>query len=197
MGKKGYIILGVVFLLVLITVISSIIWYTGEIKPVDKNGSSNYKVVEIKSGTSTREIIKILKDNDVIKSELATKVYIKLHEVRNLQAGKYKFNQAMSLEEILAEYKRFIEILKIKKVDDFNVYLKNAILKRKYQNKSTSHFEKEIEIINMFLKLNFTKIKTYLEENFPNFKDIFSYRFHRLSGIQLKKSLLAMLCQTP
>ena len=103
MGKKGYIILGVVFLLVLITVISSIIWYMGEIKPVDKNGSSNYKVVEIKSGTSTREIIKILKDNDVIKSELATKVYIKLHEVRNLQAGKYKFNQAMSLEEILAE----------------------------------------------------------------------------------------------
>ncbi len=103
MGKKGYIILGVVFLLVLITVISSIIWYTGEIKPVDKNGSSNYKVVEIKSGTSTREIIKILKDNDVIKSELATKVYIKLHEVSNLQAGKYKFNQAMSLEEILAE----------------------------------------------------------------------------------------------
>ena len=80
-----------------------------------------------------------------------------------------------SLEEILAEYKRFIEILKIKKVDDFNIYLKNAILKRKYQNKSTFHFEKEIEIINMFLYLNFPKIKTYLEENFPNFKDIFSY----------------------
>ena len=27
----------------------------------------------------------------------------------------------------------------------------------------------------MFLKLNFPKIKTYLEENFSNFKDIFSY----------------------
>ena len=39
MGKKGYIILGVVFLLVLITVISSIIWYKGEKNPVDKNGS--------------------------------------------------------------------------------------------------------------------------------------------------------------
>ena len=27
----------------------------------------------------------------------------------------------------------------------------------------------------MFLYLNFPKIKTYLEENFPNFKDIFGY----------------------
>ena len=79
------------------------------------------------------------------------------------------------IEEILVEYKKFIEILKIKKVDDFSLYIKNTILKRKYQNKETLHFRKEIEIINQFLKLDFSKIKNYLELNFPEFKEVFDF----------------------
>ena len=100
MNKKVYIILGVIFAIVLIGVISVFAWYKiGTTAP--KNEDNKEIVVEIKSGTSTSEILKSLKTNNVIRNELVAKMYIKLHKIKGLQAGKYLFNGIDSLDVVL------------------------------------------------------------------------------------------------
>ncbi|MBQ2611236.1 endolytic transglycosylase MltG, partial [bacterium] len=47
--------------------------------------------VEIEEGMRSSQIVELLKKNDVIKSSLAAKIYIKLNNKTNLQAGKYDF----------------------------------------------------------------------------------------------------------
>lgn len=102
MKKKGYIILGIVFLVILIIIISSIIWYNMGLKQPKTVASENAQtVVEIKSGTSTTNILSLLKQNNVIRSELVAKIYMTLNEVRNLQAGKYAFTGNETLPEVL------------------------------------------------------------------------------------------------
>lgn len=102
MGKKGYIILGIIFLLILIIIISTIIWYNLGLKAPQENiQQSEELVVEIKSGTSTTNILSLLKENNVIKNELAAKIYVTLHEVKSLQAGKYSFTGNETLPEVL------------------------------------------------------------------------------------------------
>ena len=102
MRKKGYIILGIVFALILAIIIASLIWYNIQIgKPNKNNSEESERIVEIKSGTSTNDIIKLLKQNDIIRSELASKIYIGLNEVNNLQAGKYSFTGNEKLSEVI------------------------------------------------------------------------------------------------
>ena len=102
MKKKGFIILGIIFLVILIAIISSLVWYNLSLKQPNKDQSQNIQaVVEIKTGTSTKEIIKILKQNKVIKSEFASKIYVALNEVKNLQAGKYLFTGNETLQEVI------------------------------------------------------------------------------------------------
>ena len=102
MKKKGYIILGIIFLIILIAIISAIIWYNVNIRQPNKDSSENIgAIVEIKTGTSTKEILKQLKQNGVIKSDFASKIYIALNEVKGLQAGKYSFTGNETLPEVL------------------------------------------------------------------------------------------------
>ena len=68
--------------------------------PVDKNDEKIIEV-EIPNGTSTNKIGKILKDNDLIKSELYFKIYLKLTNHNSLKASTYKFKKSMSLTEIV------------------------------------------------------------------------------------------------
>lgn len=102
MRKKGFIILGVIFLIIVIAVISGIIWYNISIKKPNKDESQDIQaVVEIKSGTSTKEILSILEQKGVIKNKLASEIYIGLHERQSLQAGKYLFTGNDDLPEVL------------------------------------------------------------------------------------------------
>ena len=102
MRRKGFIILGVIFLIIVIAVISGIIWYNISIKKPNKDESQDIQaVVEIKSGTSTKEILSILEQKGVIKSKLASEIYIGLHERQSLQAGKYLFTGNDDLPEVL------------------------------------------------------------------------------------------------
>lgn len=102
MKKKGFIILGIIFLVILIAIIGTIIWYNVSLKKPNKNDTDDLQaVVEIKSGTSTNEILNILKNKGVIRNKLATKVYITLNEVKKLQAGKYLFTGNESLPEVI------------------------------------------------------------------------------------------------
>ena len=100
MNKKVYIVLGIIFSIILIGVISFFAWYKiGTEAP--KNESEKEIIVDIKSGTSTLEILKLLKNNNVIRDELVAKLYIKMHNIKGLQAGKYLFNGQDSLNDVL------------------------------------------------------------------------------------------------
>ncbi len=100
MGKRIYIILGIIFAIILIGIISVFTWYKiGTQAP--KNENNNETIVEIKSGTSTVEILKQLKNNNIIRNELVAKIYIKLNNIAGLQAGKYSFSGQNSLKDVL------------------------------------------------------------------------------------------------
>ena len=94
MKKRVLIGVGVFFLFV-IFVIS---WYFIELRPVGKDNTIDF---EIKSGTSTANIVKKLKDQKLINNELAIKIYIFLNNKDSLQAGNYELNQNMSAKDII------------------------------------------------------------------------------------------------
>ena len=58
------------------------------------------KIVTIEGGTIS-SIGKTLKDNNLIRSELVFKIYIKLNKIDNLKASTYKLNESMTLEKIV------------------------------------------------------------------------------------------------
>ena len=61
------------------------------------------KTIEIKPKTGTVEILKLLKDNNIIKNVLSAEIYIKLNGVKGLQAGKYVLSTDMPLEAVLTK----------------------------------------------------------------------------------------------
>lgn len=69
--------------------------------------SSNDDVIEIAIplGTGTSGIAQILKENNIIKSELGFKIYIKVMNITDFQAGTYGLRQNMSLKEITESLK--------------------------------------------------------------------------------------------
>ena len=94
------IILGIVILLVLVILIGIVI-YNFSLQPVDKNDKNNVSFV-VNEGDVSSTIISNLKKEDLIKSELATKIYVKLHNY-NLMAGTYTFNKSYSTKEIISD----------------------------------------------------------------------------------------------
>lgn len=73
--------------------------------------STNYKSketveVEISSGTRTAEIAKILKEKNLIRSEILFKIYVKLYKVNSLKAATYIFDKSMNLKEIIKELEK-------------------------------------------------------------------------------------------
>ena len=99
MSKKIIIIITIIFAIIVLT-IASILGYNNGLKPVNIENKES-KIIEVEQGTRTEGIINILKEQKLIRSSLATKIYIKLNKVKNLQAGKYELNQSMALSEIL------------------------------------------------------------------------------------------------
>lgn len=66
-----------------------------------KVGSSSAQIqVEIPLGTGTSGIAKILKENNIIRSELGFKIYTKINNISDFQAGTYNLRQNMTLKEI-------------------------------------------------------------------------------------------------
>ena len=105
--KKAYKIITICFILLLIIILIPIIWYNSSLKAVSKDSIPITVTIEIGSGSST--IASVLEQNNVIRSKLAFKFYIKLNNIDGLQAGNYELNKNMNIKEI-------IEILKTGKV---------------------------------------------------------------------------------
>ena len=105
--------IGIVLVAILILVIGSgVLWYKISISPVNRNDDKEIEVF-IDSGTGANDIAKILKENGLIKNEIAFKIYIKLGNISGLQAGTYYLKPSMDLKEI-------IEMLKTGKIQDPN-----------------------------------------------------------------------------
>ena len=69
--------------------------------PVNSNDTKDIEI-EVKSGESVTKIGKTLKNNDLIRSELLFKVYVKVYKVNSLKASTYKLNRSMNLGEIVS-----------------------------------------------------------------------------------------------
>ena len=91
------IIICVVAIILLITIIG-LIWYVASISKVSKKDDEIEVTIPLGSGTN--KIAEILKENKLIKSKTAFKLYVKLNKVTNFQAGKYYLKQNMNVKEI-------------------------------------------------------------------------------------------------
>ena len=88
----------IIAIVVLIIVLAILLGY----KLMFTKVSSNDEEIEvaIPLGTGTSGIANILKENNIIRSKLGFKIYVKLNKVDNFQAGTYYLKQNMSLKEI-------------------------------------------------------------------------------------------------
>lgn len=68
--------------------------------PMEINDDSSVQIT-IENGTSRNQIGHILKENDLIRSELYFSVYTKLFSHKVLKASTYEFSRSMSMREII------------------------------------------------------------------------------------------------
>lgn len=80
-------------------IIGSIVFYNINLSAVSKN--SNEVDFKVDSGSTYYTVTPKLKQMGLIKNELCFKLYIKLNNVRKLEAGTYKLNKNMSVKEII------------------------------------------------------------------------------------------------
>ena len=89
----------IIILVVLVTVLFLVgFYYNYQISPVDRTGEK--VIVEIKGGTIT-SIGDTLYENNLIRSKLIFKIYVKLNGINDLKASTYELNKNMKLEEII------------------------------------------------------------------------------------------------
>jgi len=90
-------------ILVLITILIVFLakgWWDSQLAPVSSDTST--KVFVIAKGAGVSDIAKKLKEENLIKSELIFKIYIKQNNLTNkLQAGSYKLSSSMSIQELV------------------------------------------------------------------------------------------------
>jgi len=90
-------IIGVI-IFVIVIVIFAIIWYN---ICLSGTGTANDKIsLDIPMGSGTSKIAKVLKENDVIRSEMVFKLYVKINKINSFQAGSYDFTKNMTVPEI-------------------------------------------------------------------------------------------------
>ena len=95
---KGIKILIFLVIFVIIVAAGSFMWYN---ICLSGTGTSDETVsLEIEMGSGPNKIASILKKNGVIRSEFAFKLYVKLNNISNFQAGKYTITKDMTVPEI-------------------------------------------------------------------------------------------------
>ncbi len=98
MSKKIVTVILVIIVLLVIVALSAIIWYNTSISPVGTDEIIH--VIEIQMGSNSTTIAEQLKKEGLIKSNLAFKMYVKLNNISNFQAGTYNLTKKMSVKEI-------------------------------------------------------------------------------------------------
>lgn len=94
--KKKIIIILIIILILL--ALLPIIWYNINISQV--SNIDEEVIIKIELGSTTNSIIEKLKENKLIRSKLAFKIYTKLNKTTSFQAGTYNLNKNMDVKEI-------------------------------------------------------------------------------------------------
>ena len=103
--KKVLKIFIILIILGLVIVGSAVLTYFSLIKAPSKEGESVNIVIN--AGDNYNSISKLLKENNLIKNELAYKIYIKLNTpTKSLEAGEYDINNNLSIEELIKEFEK-------------------------------------------------------------------------------------------
>jgi len=92
----GLIVLIIIMICVIIGIFS---WYNACLSPVSEK--ENIIRVEILEGIGISGIANVLEEKNIIKNALVFKIYCKINDVTNLQAGKYDFNTAEDMPTII------------------------------------------------------------------------------------------------
>lgn len=94
---KKIIIIGASVIVFLIAII--LIGYNLLLGPT--SNSTDIIEINVTKGNTYFSVASILKQKDLIKSELAYKIYIKLSKPKSLEAGRYKLTKKMGVKEIV------------------------------------------------------------------------------------------------
>lgn len=101
-GKKILWWLGGSLALLLVAIAVPITWYTMALQPVNPQAGEK-KSVQIAEGSSPSDIGQLLKDEELVRSDLAFEIYVRLAGVRGqLQAGTYSLAPSESTQDIVA-----------------------------------------------------------------------------------------------
>ena len=93
--KKVFII---IFILIVLLIIGALLTYKSLIGPISDNKDEKEIIIPI--GSSAEDIATTLKENNLIKDELIFKIYVKLNNISDFQAGTYYLKECMDLKEI-------------------------------------------------------------------------------------------------
>lgn len=115
---KNIIFASIIFLISLFVFLLS--FYRFELSPVST--SNEDKVITVESGSTVNSIAKMLKKNNLIRSKNAFKIYARLNNKNNLQAGTYKLSESMSTKQIIS----VIEEGKIYNKDEIKITFKEG-----------------------------------------------------------------------
>ncbi len=99
MKKKLIITLVIIVLIIVLAIGGAIFYYNDSLRPVSAN--SEKVVVEIGKGMVASQIADTLESKGLIKNAITFKIYSKLNKVSGMQAGTYKLDKNMSVEEII------------------------------------------------------------------------------------------------
>lgn len=97
--KKKYKILLIIITLLVFIPIISIFTYNYTLSKVSNN--DEVKQIKIEKNTSSIEISKILKENNLIKNDKTFLLYIKLNKINNLNYGTYLLSEDMGVKKIV------------------------------------------------------------------------------------------------
>ena len=180
MNNRRLLLIGIVLLAIIVSIIA-LAWYGIALKKVGKN-DENIEIT-IPMGSTANDISNILKENKLIRSKLAFKIYVKLHKVENFKAGTYYLRQNMSTKEIIDELKTGI-------LEDPNqitiTYLEGKTIKwlAKKVSETTNNTEEDF--------LNIMKNEEYINSLIEKNIGIIFQEF-----FELKKDISYIICYTP
>lgn len=97
--KKIWKIIFSLIIAIIILLIVGMIFYNSQLSAVDKKDKVDV-VFTIKPGTSKKTIAKNLENSKLIHNDKVFLVYLKLNNIKNLQASTYKLNRTMTAKEI-------------------------------------------------------------------------------------------------
>lgn len=93
--RKIYILPIMIFIVMILGISFCII----NTMPIQKD--SEEVMLKIEEGSTIRDVTNVLKEEDLIRNEFFTLVYIRLNDLTNVKAGNYSFDKNMDIREIL------------------------------------------------------------------------------------------------